>query len=285
MALLESLGYFGLALWDFVVAIGASFLAIATFIWSIPSRLPSLFILLAIASAAIVPYQYGDVIVENAAGFLACSWAPFYDAWVRPILEDIIQVSYEYTICWWDLTMLMPYNIVRQVFFPALRDCGFSTTMMRLADWLVALTRDWLIGYVASGLWFTSELDYSGISTAWIALWDSWLDIVCCGCLDMCAVFVDLPVIPMAVTSRQLSDPAWSDFIGKTFNGFMVVIQTLINMALRNLYPFQAGRRRRRHHAGRLSTADVAAGSPQWLETLPVVLAWSDSAWRFRPTR
>ncbi len=239
MGLLASLSYFGVALVNAGLAVIFLIASVFTFVLSLVRILPILLLSVGLIGIAYIPYEYGDTIVENLAYFGSCVWTPFYEAWVAPVLEGIIQVSFDFTICWWDAWMIFPYAVVRQVIFPTVRDCGFATTMRLLAELLVAVARDWLVGYVASGDWFTQTLDYDDIATAWIALWQSWQGMACCGCMDLCPVFVDLPMIPMPFTTSQFGDPAWSVFVGDSFNGWMLVFQELVNMALKFLYPAQ----------------------------------------------
>ncbi len=257
------------------------------------SLLPYVRIVLFAAILIVLAYfhaRYSNQLVDNGLYALNRVAAPYYqDEW-RPILGGIIRQFYNRFICWYNAFLWFPYGYGREVLFPILREAGFGTTVTNFANFLKQFTIDWFLGYLLNGRFFTEEMDFQAICDRWMVFWESWQSVVCYGCNDLCPFFTKLPIIPMVLTSDQLRDQAFWNFIADGLNGWFVFSQQVIYIIRDVLFPVGGGSRKRvtiRADFRRAFDLWVSSGSnfwrsfenilnAFWVEFIPFPFDWTD---------
>jgi len=186
--------------------------------------------------------KYGGQIASTTINTMNQEIAPIYVNTVRPILYGVIREFFNRIICWFDGFLIFPYLVGKDVIFPILRDGGFGTTVISFAQFLDEFGRDFFLHYFANGRFLSQEFNYAPMFAKWQIFFTHWQQLWCFGCEDLCPYYTDLPVFIAFLTSDQYKDPAWGDFLGKTFNGNMVIIQQIIYQIREILFPTGGGK-------------------------------------------
>ena len=246
MTALDSTFQFGGAFGNVLLRIGMLFAAIPAWIGFLLSYAFAVFGLAAISIGFWFVAQYSDVVIENVEYGLRCAVYPTYDEFVRPVFAGIFRRFWNFTICWWNAIMWYPYGFGRSVAYPVFRDCDLVTALSRLLMFLDRLFRDLVLDYLASGAFLVDPIDFTNICATWIAFWDAYQNVLCCGCNDLCPIFKTQPFLfpfPPFVNwfgllgSSQINDPAFWDFVANFVNGSMVVIQDTLFILRDIVYP------------------------------------------------
>lgn len=124
--------------------------------------------------------------------------------------------------------MTFPYEVGRLVIYPILRSANFGTVVRNFGNYLSALSDELFVNYLFNGNAFTQLPDLSGSNAAWIIFFNSWQQLFCFGCNDLCPLFTKLPVIPMFLTSDQLKDPYWLMFTNNFLFGWISFVQQIL---------------------------------------------------------
>lgn len=195
--------------------------------------------ILALFSVGLIFYGvslYGGTIVSAALNTMQNYIAPIYVNIVRPILSGIIRTFFNPIVCWYDGFVIFPYAVGRNVIFPILREGGLLQTIQSFANFIGVFAKDFFLGYFVTGQFLYSEFDYSGVFASWQIFMGYWQNLWCFGCTDLCPVYT-MTINP--IVSDQLKDTNFGDFLGKSFNGWMVVYQQIIFVTKQVLFPTQ----------------------------------------------
>jgi hypothetical protein len=237
---------------SFAGAFGNVLLRIGMLFAAIPAWLGYLFSLgFALVGLFVVSFgfwfvsQHSDTIIENFEYGMRCAVYPSYEEYIRPLISGIFRRFWNFTICWWNAIVWYPYGFGRSVAYPIFRDdCNLTTVLSRLLVFLDRLFLDVVLDYIASGNFLVEPIDLTNICNAWISFWESYQDLLCCGCNDLCPIFKTQPFmlgpfiwLPGLLGSSQLGDLCFWGFISNFVNGNMVIIQDTLFILRDIVYP------------------------------------------------
>lgn len=228
-----------------LIEAGGGLFNLATRIVYVPAAIVSWFfaiaqqwrIILSLFVVGIIGFSistYGGTIASAVLTTMQTDISPIWVNQIRPIFVGIIQTFFNPLTCWYNGFVIFPYSVGRNVLFPILREGGLLTTAQRFAMFLSRFAKDFFLEYFASGLWLSQEFDYSGVFASWQNFMIAWQGLWCFGCNDLCPYYTKTP---NPIVSNQLRDTNWGDFLGKSFNGWMIVIQQTIYLVRQVVYP------------------------------------------------
>lgn len=178
--------------------------------------------------------RYGGTIAAAGVNAMNIYIAPVYRDTIRPVLNGVIRNFFNPIVCWLDGFLMFPYLVGRDTIFPILRDGGIVRTTLSFAQFAARLAQDLFVNYFFSGRAFSQSFDYGPSFAAWQAFVVNWQALWCFGCNDACPIYTKTINF---IVSDQIKDPAWGDFVGKTFNGVMQMVQQVIYIVREWLFP------------------------------------------------
>ncbi len=110
--------------------------------------------------------------------------------------------------------------------------------MMSFGRFVSQVASDLFLNYFATGHFLARELDYVPMFEKWQDFYRNWQNLFCYGCEDLCSYYKFVPIA--VLTSDQFVDPEWGNFLGKSFNGAMLVVQQVIYIIKEFIWPSQA---------------------------------------------
>lgn len=211
---------------------------------SIVTSLP--FILIAMTfSLVFIPWvYYHDVAIEEAELFMRGTIYPLYRDTIRGIM-DLFRQIWNYSICYINAGNWLASGILREAILPTAKECNnLKQLFITLADFVLAVLKDFLLEYFLMGRFYTSPMDFTNICNKFVLFWDQWIQLYTCSCNDLGMVLADLPIIPSFAFSAQWKDPqlwcAISDLTNAVFNLLSIVlrlIQQILQAILAGISP------------------------------------------------
>jgi len=208
--------------------------AIVSWLFLIAQSWKTVFSLLAVGLIFFAVSNYGGTVVSTVLTTMQTKISPIWVNQIRPIFAGIIQTFINPLFCWYNGFVIFPYSVGRNVLFPILREGGLLTTAQNLALFFAQFAKDLFLGYFVSGKWLSQEFDYGPTFARWATFITSWQGLWCFGCNDLCPIYT---MTPNPIVSNQLKDPNYGDFLGKSFNGAMIVVQQMIYLVRQVIFP------------------------------------------------
>lgn len=235
---------FAIAIGNVLIRIVYLPLAIVAFGASLLRNVRLLLFLLFVGGIFFFVGRYGTTVAREAHFLMTCRVGPYYQEEVRPILAGYIREFFNRIICWYNAILYYPYAVGRRVVIPTLREGGFGTTVTALARLFGQLGKDVFVDWIATGRFFSLELDTTAICARWQTFWGAWQELLCYGCNDLCPYFTKLPIIPAFFGSDQWKDDQFWCFMSNVFNGNAVMAQRIVYVIREIIYPTQPVRPR-----------------------------------------
>ena len=284
--MLDTLFRFGTGLFNLAVQI--IWLPIAIVYWAV-SRLfywRQLLLVAIIVVAAYFHARYSSQIVNNVLSTANGVAANYYQENWDGVLSGIVRQFYNRFICWYNAFLWFPYGYGRFVVFPTMRDAGWGSMVSNAALFVKQVTTDFVLGFIFTGRFFTEEMDFALIFETWKTFYQSYQDLLCFGCNDICPILTKLPIVPMLFTTDQWKDQAFLDGIGEFLNGWISFYQQVIYIVQDALFPIA---RRTTIRADFARAFDLWVSSSRnfwrswenilnafWVEFIPFEFDWTD---------
>ena len=252
-----SLGYLASRVVGILFAIGGWFL-------SLFNRTPIILTVVILSAGAFLWQNNHDLVGEATEFVMRCTIRPVYVDPIRPLIE-LVQRIYNPSICWWNAVNWITFGVWREVVFPLAQRCNVTEVFINIGLLIETLANDLVADYVANGNfltlnnglfnWGPGSDPYNQpngqvpggtgmLCQRWLTLWQSWVDLYCCLCADLCKflrlqpLFIIFPGIgfslwpPGLLASDQIGDEQLWRTAGHLFNAAMNIVQQLFAIIL-----------------------------------------------------
>ena len=233
------LGALGLIVGALFALVAAIFSVLALVFRALPFIIVSLSLLL--AAMIIIPLQSQGV--ETVVETLVTVVYPTWHNDIRPIVVALVEVL-DPVLCWTNAATSYLTNVIRNVIYPTIQECGVKTIFSDFATFLKYVGLD-LVVFFANGSFLTSYADFSRVTPAGIALAQDWINLYMCACSELGNIVRVLPIlsptllvpplIPLVIFSQEWTDPQTWCAIANAFNAVVALCQQAIKLTLQVL--------------------------------------------------
>lgn len=178
-----------------------------------------------------------DVLFEKATYFMSNDVDDFWQDTLKD-MADLVRRLYNALICPWNAQIYWSYGVVRDVFIPILRKCPIKPFFAAVADFIVAVMKD-VVLFIASGRFLSQFTTFTHVTPAGITLFQTFINVYKCFCLDLGEVVEALPVleplliipaswfitVPLIFFSAQWTDPQMWCSLENAFNALVALVQ------------------------------------------------------------
>ncbi len=204
---LRSLAAFGFAL-GYLLFVFPIVAAISVFKWVLQmvAFSPWIALLLVAAIGSPIVAKYHNRILSLAEYGMRCFVEPIWSETLLPIYEGV-EILYVHVICWWDAANWAVYGYVNEFLIPTVWQCGIKNIFLTIPPIVRIFFQEFLFAYIATGEFLHGFYDITNLGLACVAFMDAWVDLWCCLCMDLCAVFkcAPIPVIFFIYPPLQIS--------------------------------------------------------------------------------
>lgn len=124
---------------------------------------------------------------------MRCYVAPTWIDTILPIYE-LGEIPYNLLICWWDAVNWFYFGYFTEVLIPGIIRCGARNLFVKAAPVVRIFFQEFFINYFATGQFLYGFYDNTNLGIAIVDFWNTWVDVWCCLCMDLCVLFRCAPV-------------------------------------------------------------------------------------------
>jgi hypothetical protein len=165
---------------------------------------------------------------------------PVYSEDIRPIAVMLVELL-DPVLCWTNAATSYVSNVLRDVVFPTMKECGIRTIARDAVTFLKYVALD-VVVFFANGSFMTRYADFSRISPAGMTLAQDWIDLYMCSCSDLGNIVRVAPILsptllvpplwPLLIFSQEWTDSQTWCAISNAFNAFVALLQQAIRLAI-----------------------------------------------------